>query len=491
MTYARYLTAVNSALRDTVLPDLQSGRAIDAVNLSINIIGAIAARLERVPSNLLTDIDAAQLPAELRILAAALAADGRDAVPGPALPTSLPSDDFALSLEAAPLIAAGSGWLSTHLWPVHPDQKKTAVALLAWEAGLRSAALVRVQSAERGLQAADAKAGVPDINQPALEKYLQRRLESPQLRVSHFKFLTGGRTRQTALFTLTGTSAAPSQLVVQRDHPSQIVAFGGAGMQFQVLQHLHAAGMKVAKPILFELAPEALGARFMITEQVRGASPIPSMDYWSAPVKSRKLAESLAIQFGLLHRTPIGGLTRVLARSVDVSKGDSWLGTVLALEQQWRGLMRAPSMAMSAAFAWLRAHVACVDATESIVHGDALLHNTLAENEEITALLDWEAVRIGHPLEDLGYVRPVVEQMTDWNYFLDAYVAAGGRRPTSEQTDFFTLYALVKLCTLVAYARSIFDAGHTNDQFMAEVGASFLPKLVERLATQLNAILNL
>jgi aminoglycoside phosphotransferase (APT) family kinase protein len=490
MSYARYLSAVNSALRDKVLPDLQSGRAQDAVNLCINILGALAAELERPAPEALAAIDAAALPVALKLLVPAQAAPAAGVDAALTLSLATPPQDFALSQDARPLITAGAEWLSASAWPNDPDLSKSATALLNWETALRSDAMARAQRAERGLAALTASAAVPDINQAALEHYLQQRLGSTELRVTEFHFLTGGRTRQTALFTVTGTTAIPARCVVQRDHPGAITTLGGAGMQFQVLEHVHAAGMKVAKPVMMEVNREPLGARFLITAQVSGTSPVPSMDYWAAPLKSDQLAASLARQLALLHQIPIGPMASVLSRSVDTSQGQTWLTHVEALEQQWRGLAHAPSMAISAAFAWMRANIKCVEVRETIVHGDALLHNALAENEELTALLDWEAVRIGHPLEDLGYVRPVIEQMTDWNRFVDAYVAAGGTRATRQQMDFFTLLAILKLMVMVAYARSMFDNGHTNDHIMAEVGASFLPKLIERMATQLHAILS-
>jgi aminoglycoside phosphotransferase (APT) family kinase protein len=354
---------------------------------------------------------------------------------------------------------------------------------------MRHDAMKRVQLAEQGLVATSASAMVADINQPALEEYLRKRLGSDQLRVTEFKFLAGGRARQTALFTVAGTDDIPPRLVLQRDHPGSIGSLSGVGMQYSLLKHIHATGMKVARPVMVERSPEPLGAPFMVSEQVQGTSPVPSMGYWSPPPKSDRLAASLAEQIAKMHSISINGLDEVMSRDVDEAKGQTWHSDVNSLEEQWERLAHAPSMAVTAALAWMRAHASCADGVETIVHNDALLHNVLVEHDEITAVLDWEMAHIGHPFEDLGYVRPVVEQMTDWPRFIDAYVSAGGRRPTQEQIDFFTLRSIMKLLTNVIQARAAFDSGRTDDPTMAEVGAAFLPKLIERLATQLNMIL--
>ena len=487
MTYTRYLTAIVTALRESVLPDVQSGRAKDAINNSINIIGAIAAQLEPGASTAVAAIDATQLPVKLKALAPNVQAPTESA--GVRLPFPGPSEDYAIRSATLPLISSGAEWLATQPWPGNAALNKSAIALLQWEALLRSEVMSRVQRAELGLEVTSSGAGGTVIAQADIEAYLRKRLKSSSLRVGEFRFLPGGRVRQTALFTVTGTNDIPSRLVVQREPATKLTQLRGAAMQYAVLERAFAAGMKVARPVMLEMSPEALGAAFAITEQLPGKSPIASMDYWSPPPRSDKLAASLARQFALLHSMPIGDLGNIVDRFVDTGKGQTWLSDVAELEKQWQSLAHAPSMAVSASMAWLRAHVGCVDSVETIVHNDALLHNVLVENDEISAILDWEFAHIGHPYEDLGYVRPVVEQMTDWSTFVEAYVSAGGRRPTAEQVDFFTLRSILKLLIQVLYARSAFETGRTNDPNMAEVGAAFLPRLVDRLATQLNGIL--
>ena len=91
MTYTRYLTAIVTALRESVLPDVQSGRANDAINNSINIIGAIAAQLEPGASTAVAAIDATQLPDKLKALAPNVQAPTESA--GVRLPFPGPSEE--------------------------------------------------------------------------------------------------------------------------------------------------------------------------------------------------------------------------------------------------------------------------------------------------------------------------------------------------------------------------------------------------------------
>lgn len=486
MSYLRYLTAINTTLRQTVLPELQSGAAKDAVNNTIRALAAIAVELNKPSEALLKGIVSTQLPVQFESAVTELA--GLKAERSLTLPLAGPPDDFAVIHDAMPLQKAAVEWLKTCPWTTDDAMKKSAQALLAWESGLRGEAMQLVVATEQGL-ALDTAAGTPALlNQVDLERYLRRRYENDGLRISEFRFLSGGRNRQSALFVVDGEADLPARLVIQREPRTLMTTFKGIGMQFEVLREAHAMGMRVPKPILVETDPDQLDGPFMISEQVAGVSPVPSMDYWSPPPRSEKLACSLARQFALMHRIPLANLENTLERYVDARRGRTWLADLEALEAQWEALAYAPSIAVSASLAWMKAHIHCVDETESVVHNDALLHNVLASNDEITAVLDWEMAHIGHPCEDLGYVRPVIEHMTDWSRFLDAYVAAGGSRPTSLQVDFFTLRSILKLMIQIMYVRRAFDSGQADVPALAEIGASFMPKMIDRLATQINNI---
>jgi len=488
MSYLRYLTAVNTSLREAVLPEITSGRGRDALHTAIAAIAGIAAQLERAGPAALGAIDAAALPEALRGLIPAPA----DA-PGLTAPLQLaiatPPDDFSVNYDAFQLLKAGAAWLAASPWPSEPAAFASAQALLSWDTAMRDDVLARLAGAEQGFPAQTGPAGAGDIQPDALAAYLRARCNEPALEITSFRFLTGGRNRQTALFEVAGAAALPARLVIQREPARQMTTLGGVAVQFAVIEALYAAGVKVARPILAELSADVLGGPFMITQQVGGNSPIGSMDYWSAPPKSPKLAASLAAQFAKMHSVPIGGLDSVMQRYVDPAQGQTWLGDLQTLEAQLNGALHAPSLAVTASLAWMRAHVGCVDGVETIVHNDALLQNVLAENEEITAILDFEMAHIGHPFEDLGYVRPVIEQMLPWADFVAAYVAAGGRQPSQEQVDFFTLRSILKLLVQILYVRNAFDGGHANIAALAEIGASFVPKLIARLAAQLNTIL--
>jgi aminoglycoside phosphotransferase (APT) family kinase protein len=190
----------------------------------------------------------------------------------------------------------------------------------------------------------------------------------------------------------------------------------------------------------------------------------------------------------ILHQVPVGGLAAVLPHSVQ--PGQSWHDDIDAIAASWNALSNAPSIAVTGALTWMKQHADHIGVVKTLVHCDMLLHNILVEDGEVTAVLDWEAAHIGHPGEDVGYVRPVIEQMGVWPQFLEAYYEAGGYRLSQEEIDFFTLLAISRVMNLGQQSREAFDLGRTDDPILADVGAAWIPKMVNRLAGQLVAIVN-
>ncbi len=482
MSFSRYLAVINTALLEIVLPDLQSTRAKEFTEGCVRALAAIAANLETPTLKQLQALDTAKLPPELQRLAAGFAPPDRSLH----LPARTPVEDWAISNETLPITDAGSKWLASNKWDDDSEQRTAAAALIGWENSLRVAALSRVNALEQGLAEAPAGADkTPDVNGTALEIYLRARLQAPDLTITRFKFLPGGRSRQTALFSISGYDGLPEQMVVQRDHPTYFTY--SVTSQFPLLGRLHAAGLRVPRPYLLEAERHWLGAPFMVVERLPGDPPVSGMNYFQPPPASPTLAKDLARELALLHRLPVGDAASFLPRTI--AEGEDWAADIAKWEESWKAMAHLPSMVFTAAISWMRQHVGCVEAIDVIVHTDPLFHNILAENDLITGLLDWEATAIGHPGEDIGYVKPVIEQIMAWDEFMAAYDAAGGPLMTKEQIDYFTIRSLVRLIIYIMIARETFEAGKTDDPSRPEVGASFLPKLFHRLGVQLCAIM--
>ena len=356
--------------------------------------------------------------------------------------------------------------------------------MVVWERDRMGEAVAAMMAAERPGDATVAVTGPdPLLIQPAAVEAFFREKCGPTATVTAFRQAVGGRSRQTALVTLEGDTGLPRELVIQRDHPAGISPQSVAD-EYPALELVAKSPLKSPAPVMLERSRDYLGAPFMVT--VRAPGVVAGPDYFDPP-KDKGLALQLAEQLALLHAidaSPVQGALRGT-----LPTGDDWASELDRLEATFDRLKHWPSISATAAFGWMRAHTGEIDDTRTIVHNDAAFHNILVDQGAITALLDWELVHIGHPAEDLGYCRPFIQEMGVWDQFLDAYVAAGGRRFPSPVIDYFSLRGQLHLITLLQNGgRRMFESGATNDINLAEVGASFMPKVMLRLANILAAM---
>ena len=474
MSYARYLSIAAQALRDDVLPTITSDAARDQLINSLRIIASVAMSLENSPADANGAASNALLPVDLRDAFARIAA------------VSDPAENIVVSADTKAGIAGGAHWLATTPWLDDPGQLKIARELLAWEGQLRRQRHQRLREAEISVSAASAQASADDQIETTLLYYLRQKLGNDHLQIREFRKLPGGRARLTVLIALEGHGAWPEWVVLQRDPLAKIHKWPGAATQFRLLSYVHQAGVRAPKPLLVELDKSHLGAAFIICERMPGAPP-NSMNFFAPPPPSEKFALSLAEQAGKFHALAPEPLADLLSTTLE--PGIDWAADLEQLIEDWNKLSHGPSLAMSAVFAWMRRQVGDIQPRRSLVHGDMMQHNMLVQDNEVSALLDWESGRIGHPAEDIGYVRPLVEQLVSWDRFMEVYCANGGPRLTQQEVDYFSFRSYIWVMQAMMYARGLFEDGTMGDIRMGEIGASLIPQFLNRIASSFDQVL--
>jgi aminoglycoside phosphotransferase (APT) family kinase protein len=471
MSMSQYLWAVARGLQTQVYPDATSTVARDSLQNCIGILTVIANALEPQAITPLERPASAKAPGTQA---------GTDRLRGPAENAAAYGDTAEALAAAARSLDDGrdAGLL----------KDPRMLAQIQWEKDLLDGAMAAME-AIRMAQAEKRENPALMIDQSALQAFLCKRLASDRLRLTQFRQVLGGRSRQTALFSIADAPGQAKDLVAQRDIPGMAPgpAFASVEGQCEVLKRMHEAGLKVPKPVCFESDPAHLGSPFLIVERCRGSIVEP--DYWAA-VKSPAIALQLAEQMGRLHAQPVGTLSTLLPHSRKSGDPRGWLDELERLGRDWHALAHWPSATVSAALLWMRANIDCVEDRKSVVHNDMVFHNVLAEGDELTAVLDWEQASVGHPAEDLGYCFPVVSAAVDWSRFLETYYSAGGPRISQRQVDYFALRAVLRLMNLVLIGgRNAFEGGHSNDVLVANAGASFSQKLLHRYANVLHTVL--
>jgi aminoglycoside phosphotransferase (APT) family kinase protein len=316
-----------------------------------------------------------------------------------------------------------------------------------------------------------------------LNRYLVERYpQLPADAVSTLRVSAGGMTKLTALFSLPPNSALPRELVLRRDTAVNMTGTVVAD-EFPIIERLFKLGLAVPRPILVETDPAILGGAFMIMTAVDAE---PAGTYFA---KDRALSPTLiGPQFG---RDAAGQLAR-LHRLTESKASDPALSAarqqeVEAAYRRWKAGPKPPnSVIVDLGFAWLRNHPLSKDRPRCLIHGDYGVHNMMARQGRLAAVLDWELAVEDDPAIDLAECRMMmVEDTLPWDEFVAAYCAAGGDAKACDPAA-LTYYCVwtytVKFGLMLSDARNAFVSGLRADSLMASAASQSMDRILQHLA---------
>jgi aminoglycoside phosphotransferase (APT) family kinase protein len=398
-------------LRETVqavfLPELQSALARDS-----------AALVDRILAEFIVEEEsAASLSAEYgHMLHEALNGEPLNADP-------IPADFHALRAEAANAVATAG---------VRPEEQALARRLVAIEHEF----LERVDELRTPVLAEPAvnhenSTGV-SVTAEQLGAYLQRRCpESPNIRVESVVEIPGGRSKETILVSLSGSTLLPHEVILRKDRAVGLLQTKAAS-EFAILQVVHDfGGVPVPEPLLVEWEGSELGpGTFQIMERVAGEKAGEYFPDLASPSAHRAaIGRQIASALARLHAIPLERLAETgLALDEATITNERVTADVEGIAAQIRGLSGPPCAAVPLAHRWLLEHVGDVVPAPrlALLQGDLGLHNMLIDGDRLTALLDWEVSAIGPPARDLAKVTNAATALMPWDDFIAAYLAAGG-----------------------------------------------------------------
>jgi aminoglycoside phosphotransferase (APT) family kinase protein len=209
--------------------------------------------------------------------------------------------------------------------------------------------------------------------------------------IAGLRRLTGGASRQTWSFDAVVSDGSVRPLILRRDTPG---APRGRELAREALAIQAAAGAGVPEPaiVVYSDDVDALDAAFVIMERVEGetlARRILREDEF-ADVRPR-LAGQCGEILARIHSIPTDSLPGVVRRDV--------LADVRAMIEAFDDA----SPALELGLRWLDEHRPTAS-DDVVLHGDFRNGNLVVGPEGIRAVLDWELVHRGDPMQDLGYL---------------------------------------------------------------------------------------
>jgi aminoglycoside phosphotransferase (APT) family kinase protein len=279
--------------------------------------------------------------------------------------------------------------------------------------------------------------------------------------------LTGGASRETWSFDAVDVNGLVHELVLRRDPPARPGPRGAMALEAAVIRLAADAGVPVPEVLVDTDDPGVWGAAGLVMRRVGG----------EALGKRILRSEDLAAARDALVEQCAGALAALHSADPDELSG--------APEFDPLGAMRAllddlgePVPTFEYALRWLDEHRPEVSG-RAIVHGDFRLGNLLVEPDGLSAVLDWELVHLGDPLEDLGWfcVRAwrfgaalPVAGMGTREQLLDAYAAAGGRRATPEDLRWWEAYGTLRWGVICLTQTAVHLRGDLRSVELAAIG---------------------
>ncbi len=337
------------------------------------------------------------------------------------------------------------------------------------------------------------------ITPAQLTAYLRGRLpDSPDLTVTAMHLVPGGRSKETILVTVEGTTELPPDVIVRKDRPVGILQTRAAD-EFAILRLVHASGVPVPEPFFAdEITDETFGtadragiAAAGAKGDVRGSESgsetvlvmarVPGVkagEYFpelAAPTAHRReIGQQLATVLARLHTVPLDELAATNLDPAATVTEDSLARRGGGHGRPHQLVERAAHRGCPLARQWLLDHI--VDVVPSgrlcLLQGDVGLHNLLVEDGRVTALVDWEAATIGPPARELAAAWPAATALMAWGEFIDAYRAAGG---TPQATDpdavvFYRVFFALGACMSSRTGGDLFRTGAKRDLLTAHSG---------------------
>ncbi len=202
----------------------------------------------------------------------------------------------------------------------------------------------------------------------------------------------------------TGGKAIERGLIFRRDSAGGLLEIERK-VEFHAYHALHAVGLPVPQALYMEEDPKWFERPFFVMEEIEGCSAAssisPALEYGE---NAAKVGEQFFSILGRLVRLDPESVPELYACLEKRRPQDVWRLELDYWEKEIDQDTLTPQPAIKAGIRWLRNNPPPPPQKLCFVHGDYRSGNFLFNPQgEIKAVLDWEMVHLGDPLEDLSW----------------------------------------------------------------------------------------
>jgi aminoglycoside phosphotransferase (APT) family kinase protein len=326
-----------------------------------------------------------------------------------------------------------------------------------------------------------------------LTYYLKRKMpQADELTITNLQQIPGGASRETwyidAEWREGGCQIARS-FVMRRD-PTASLLNTNREVEFRVLKALEGTPVPAPKAYWLELDGKVLERPFFIMEKVDGVASslaVPAEDYEAIRGKlGKQFIEILA------HLHAVDWKARRLSSYMTVPEG----GTDAAAQQiaVWEKVIQEeclePWPALTEALTWLKKNMPEAERV-SIIHSDYRSSsdyrsgNFLFVRDRITAILDWEMVHLGDPMEDLAWVcmefwkaNNLASGLLPREEVYRIYESLSGTKVNHKSVQYYEALSDIKLVAIWMTGVRSWVEGRSNQLSLAFTGFNF-PSLLK------------
>jgi aminoglycoside phosphotransferase (APT) family kinase protein len=253
-------------------------------------------------------------------------------------------------------------------------------------------------------------------------------------RIEGLAQLSGGASRETWAFDAVGADGSRTELVLRRDPPGRPSEPGAMGREARTIRSARAAGLAVPEVLAWTNDQEHWGSPGLIMRRVTGETIARRILRDDAFRQARRTLVAQLGEFAAgLHALPVSddlaagpharpvpddpATPRDPATPAAPARPDP-----LAELRAMLGTFEQASPTFDLALRTLEADPP-PHRRPAIVHGDFRLGNLIVGPQSLHAVIDWELVHAGNPVEDLGWLC-----VKAWRFGVDAPVAGLGSR---------------------------------------------------------------